>query len=162
LPPIDAGNGSEFGGTVPDPAPVAAPGGNWTELVEIRKDAANDQRNPQRRTPENVLDFIGSIGGIKDETGDLVAMDAHLFHQGKPFQRRIVDNENGLSLDEEQPMSDQSLLDQYRQLPPRQKIEMLRKLSRDPSAKPQTKAKLRRAASLSEKLLASRQSKAKK
>jgi hypothetical protein len=55
-----------------------------------------DADNPPRR-PADLLDFLSKSGGVRDDTGDLAAMDAGLWHTNQPFRRKLV-NPDGLSL----------------------------------------------------------------
>ena len=67
---------------------------------DIQKTKQGYRRRAQRRTAQDVLQFLSEQGGLKDQTGDLVAMDAQLFHRQAPFRRRLVNNEDGLTLDQ--------------------------------------------------------------
>lgn len=61
--------------------------------------AANEVGAPlpgSSRKPESLVDFLISKGGVRDQTGDLAAMDAQLVHQ--KGAGRLV-NPKGLSLD---------------------------------------------------------------
>ena len=69
-------------------------------LGDIQKTKAGYRRKAQRKAPLDVLEFLSAQGGIKDQTGDLTAMDAHLYHRQAPFRRRLVNNEDGLTLDQ--------------------------------------------------------------
>jgi hypothetical protein len=46
----------------------------------------------------SLLEFLSAAGGLQDPGGDLKAMDAHLWHRGAAFRRRLV-NPAGLTLD---------------------------------------------------------------
>ena len=37
-------------------------------------------------------DFLSKLGGVKDEGGELSAMDADKWHVGKPFAKRLVND----------------------------------------------------------------------
>lgn len=45
-----------------------------------------------------MLEFFAAAGGLQDVGGDLRAMDAHIWHRGAAFRRRLI-NPAGLSLD---------------------------------------------------------------
>lgn len=62
---------------------------------------AEDREPFQQKSvkPENIMEFLADQGGLKDEGGELKAMDAHRWHRGKVGQRRLV-HPDGLSLDE--------------------------------------------------------------
>lgn len=60
---------------------------------------ANRKRKP-RRTGDNILHFISDLGGAKDAGGDLAALGAGDWHRGKRFQRKLINNDQGLDLDD--------------------------------------------------------------
>jgi hypothetical protein len=64
----------------------------------VRQKPAPVKAVERQRKPVGLLEFLASIGGLRDDRGDLKAMNAELWHRGAPFRRRLV-SENGQSLD---------------------------------------------------------------
>jgi len=62
-------------------------------------------RNPNLRKTQgemfgpSLLEFLAKRGGVRDPGGDLAAMDAGLWHQGKPGMRKLL-NDAGESMDD--------------------------------------------------------------
>ncbi|MFZ4166510.1 ArdC family protein [Brevundimonas sp. NPDC058933] len=53
---------------------------------------------PAPKPPMTLLEFLSRAGGLRDDGGELRAMDAHLWHRDKPFRRRLV-AVTGMALD---------------------------------------------------------------
>lgn len=76
-------------GEEPAPSPVP-PRASVPVLPETTKSAPR---------PMDLAQFLVANGGVKDETGDLRGIDAHLWHREVPFRKRLV-RDDGMSVDQ--------------------------------------------------------------
>lgn len=72
-----------------DPTPPVPPSGPQRPFGELQPVAAS---------PMTLLEFLSRAGGLRDDGGELRAMDAHIWHRAKPFRRRLV-AVTGMALD---------------------------------------------------------------
>lgn len=70
------------------------------------RDLRNVRQSPEAATAieksspnSSLLEYIANTGGINDTGGDFKAMDAQLWHHGKPFQKKLI-SENGRNQDD--------------------------------------------------------------
>lgn len=56
------------------------------------------EANAREMFGPSFLEWIAEQGGLQDQGGELSARDLQLFHKGKPFQKRLV-NENGMTFE---------------------------------------------------------------
>jgi hypothetical protein len=76
-----------------EPAPAKAPEDGEAD-AQASAPAASVRERPRQGAPETMLAFLKRIGGVKDEGGDLAAMDLRKGYPG------LINNARGLSLDD--------------------------------------------------------------
>lgn len=72
--------------------------GQFDLIEQARKAPKTKATAAATKGPTDLLEFLRESGGMRDDGGELQAMDAHKEHIGKAFQKRLV-RDGGLSLD---------------------------------------------------------------
>ena len=85
-------------GTVEENAAAEAEVARQTQLAVGRSQKARERGGP-KFGPQSLAEYLARKGGLKDNRGELRAMDAHLWHKQKPGRPLLV-KDDGLSLDD--------------------------------------------------------------
>jgi len=67
-------------------------------LEDLRR--GTGQKSDKTLFGPSLLQFVADRGGVIDEGGDLHSQGVDRYHEGKPFQRKVVRNDDGVPLDE--------------------------------------------------------------
>lgn len=80
-----------------EPLP-GSPGAEHT-AVDDTLNAIRSGKMPKVPSRPSLLDYVSRNGGLRDEGGELSAMDAEKWHRAQPFRRKLV-SEGGRSLED--------------------------------------------------------------
>lgn len=81
------------------PLPDLTPAETERTPVDDVLDSLRSGTVSRETQPPTLLQFLADHGGVRDEGGEMSAMDADKWHLGKPFQRKLV-TDGGMPLDD--------------------------------------------------------------